>query len=71
MDPPLVRAVVHGRVLVLVLISRFERSARLVMNHCVTVSLGQDEADKAPLEVVCVLKGLIEDRYMLLADGRR
>ncbi|ELR24984.1 ATPase family protein [Acanthamoeba castellanii str. Neff] len=47
MDSPLVRAVVHGRVLVL------------------------DEADKAPLEVVCVLKGLIEDRYMLLADGRR
>lgn len=41
------------------------------MNHCFTVSLGQDEADKAPLEVVCVLKGLIEDRYMLLADGRR
>jgi hypothetical protein len=31
----------------------------------------QDEADKAPLEVVCVLKGLIEDGYMLLADGRR
>jgi MoxR-like ATPase len=30
-----------------------------------------DEADKAPLEVVCVLKGLIEDGEMLLADGRR
>jgi len=30
-----------------------------------------DEADKAPLEVVCVLKGLIEDGQMLLSDGRR
>ncbi|CAK4732182.1 unnamed protein product [Aphanomyces euteiches] len=30
-----------------------------------------DEADKAPLEVVCVLKGLIEDGEMLLGDGRR
>ena len=25
-----------------------------------------DEADKAPLEVVCILKGLIEDGEMLL-----
>ena len=30
-----------------------------------------DEADKAPLEVVTVLKGLLEDQEMLLADGRR
>lgn len=30
-----------------------------------------DEADKAPLEVVCVLKGLLEDGEMLLSDGRR
>ena len=30
-----------------------------------------DEADKAPLEVVSVLKALIEDKEMLLADGRR
>ena len=30
-----------------------------------------DEADKAPLEVVCILKGLIEDSEMILADGRR
>lgn len=30
-----------------------------------------DEADKAPLEVVNVLKGLVEDGQMLLADGRR
>lgn len=30
-----------------------------------------DEADKAPLEVVCILKGLIEDSEMVLADGRR
>ena len=27
-----------------------------------------DEADKAPLEVVCVLKGLIEDGEMLLVS---
>lgn len=27
-----------------------------------------DEADKAPLEVVCVLKGLIEDGEMLLVQ---
>lgn len=46
-DSPLIRAVVHGRALVI------------------------DEADKAPLEVVCVLKGLIEDGEMLLSDGRR
>ena len=30
-----------------------------------------DEADKAPLEVIAVLKGLIEDGEMLLGDGRR
>ena len=30
-----------------------------------------DEADKAPLEVVCVLKGLVEDGELLLSDGRR
>lgn len=30
-----------------------------------------DEADKAPLEVVCVLKGLIEDGEMLLGNGMR
>ena len=30
-----------------------------------------DEADKAPLEVIGVLKGLIEDHEMLLSDGRR
>ena len=27
--------------------------------------------DKAPVEVVCVLKGLLEDGEILLADGRR
>ena len=46
-DSPLVRAITHGRTLVV------------------------DEADKAPLEVVSVLKALIEDKEMLLADGRR
>jgi MoxR-like ATPase len=30
-----------------------------------------DEADKAPTEVVCVLKGLLEDGEILLGDGRR
>ena len=30
-----------------------------------------DEADKAPLEVVAVLKSLVEDGQLLLADGRR
>jgi von Willebrand factor A domain-containing protein 8 len=30
-----------------------------------------DEADKAPLEVVCILKGLLEDGQMILSDGRR
>ena len=30
-----------------------------------------DEADKAPLQVVCILKGLLEDGQMILSDGRR
>ncbi|VEU39285.1 unnamed protein product [Pseudo-nitzschia multistriata] len=30
-----------------------------------------DEADKAPVEVVSILKGLVEDGELLLADGRR
>ena len=46
-DSPLVKAVIHGRVLVV------------------------DEADKAPVEVVSILKSLVEDGDMLLADGRR
>jgi MoxR-like ATPase len=46
-DSPLVRAIKHGRALVI------------------------DEADKAPLEVVAVLKSLVEDGELLLADGRR
>lgn len=29
-----------------------------------------DEADKAPLEVVCVLRALVEDGDVMLADGR-
>ncbi|CEM28123.1 unnamed protein product [Vitrella brassicaformis CCMP3155] len=45
-DSPLVKAVTHGRVLVV------------------------DEADKAPLEVVVVLKSLVEDGTMALSDGR-
>ena len=46
-DSPLVKAVEHGRVLLV------------------------DEADKAPLEVVVVLKSLLEDGEMRLGDGRR
>lgn len=30
-----------------------------------------DEADKAPLNVICVLKSLIESGEMILSDGRR
>ena len=30
-----------------------------------------DEADKAPLEVVAILKSLVEDGQLILADGRR
>ena len=30
-----------------------------------------DEVDKAPVEVVCVLKSLLEDGQMRLSDGRR
>eukprot|EP01034_Spumella_vulgaris_P025897 gene25897-32404_t len=30
-----------------------------------------DEADKAPLEVVCMLKSLVEDGEIVLSDGRR
>ena len=46
-DSPLVRALTHGRVLLL------------------------DEADKAPLEVTCVLRSLLSEGEMLLSDGRR
>ena len=28
-----------------------------------------DEADKAPIEVVCILKGLLEDGEVLLSNG--
>lgn len=34
-------------------------------------SLVIDEADKAPLEVISILKSLVEDGDLLLADGRR
>ena len=46
-DSPLVRAMMHGRVLVV------------------------DEFDKAPAEVVIVLKSLLEDGEIVLADGRK
>eukprot|EP01043_Picozoa_sp_COSAG02_P007426 COSAG02_NODE_221_length_28385_cov_5.795164_7_plen_1631_part_00 len=46
-DSPLVKALIHGRVLMV------------------------DEADKAPTEVVCIMKGLLEDGEILLGDGRR
>lgn len=35
------------------------------------LTLVVDEADKAPTEVLSVLKGLVEDGELLLADGRR
>jgi hypothetical protein len=41
---------------------------RAVRDGCALVV---DEADKAPVEVVSVLKGLVEDGELLLADGRR
>jgi len=41
---------------------------RAVRDGCVLVV---DEADKAPVEVVSILKGLVEDGELLLADGRR
>jgi von Willebrand factor A domain-containing protein 8 len=34
-------------------------------------SLILDEADKAPIETITILKNLIEDGELLLADGRR
>jgi hypothetical protein len=46
-DSPLVKAMEHGRVMVI------------------------DEFDKAPAEVVIVLKALLEDGEILLGDGRR
>jgi von Willebrand factor A domain-containing protein 8 len=46
-DSPLVRAVEHGRILML------------------------DECDKAPLEVVSIIKSLIDDGEMVLSDHRR
>ena len=46
-DSPLVKAMIHGRVLLV------------------------DEFDKAPTEVVVVLKALLEDGEILLADWRR
>ena len=30
-----------------------------------------DEADKAPLEVVCILKSLAEDQELFLNNGQR
>ena len=30
-----------------------------------------DEADKAPTNVTCILKTLVESKEMILADGRR
>lgn len=35
------------------------------------IALVVDEADKAPTEVLAVLKGLVEDGELLLGDGRR
>ncbi|KAH8071044.1 ATPase [Aureococcus anophagefferens] len=46
----------------------WEDSARRAKyGRCLVV----DEADKAPLEVVCVLKALLEDGELTMSDGRR
>lgn len=37
------------------------------MGHILVV----DEADKAPTNVTCILKTLVENGEMILADGRR
>lgn len=37
------------------------------MGHVLVV----DEADKAPTNVTCILKTLVENGEMILADGRR
>lgn len=46
-DSPLVKAVRHGRILVI------------------------DEADKAPVNVTCILRTLVESGEMMLSDGRK
>ena len=58
-QPTLVRGVIHHEDSALVRAVRFGRV------------LVVDEADKAPLEVVCVLKALVEDGELALGDGRR
>lgn len=37
------------------------------MGHILVI----DEADKAPTNVTCILKTLVENGEMILADGRR
>lgn len=59
-DSPLVKNVSHARYLHI--------QVRAVREG---YTLVVDEADKAPLEVVCVLKGLVEDKEMTLSDGRK
>jgi len=43
----------------------------LVRAATIGLTIMIDEVDKAPLEVTSVLKMLVEDQEMLLADGRR
>lgn len=61
-DTPLILAIKHGHVLVYSI---------FLFLHCIYVLFFQvvDEADKAQLEVVCVLKGII-DGELSLPDGR-
>jgi hypothetical protein len=47
------------------------RDSPLVRSMAIGRILVVDEFDKAPVEVVCVLKALLEDGEILLADGRR
>ena len=47
------------------------KDSPLVMAVREGLCLVLDEADKAPLEVIILLKSLVEDRYLSLADGRK
>lgn len=45
----------------------FSKVKAVKLGHVLVV----DEADKAPTNVTCILKTLVENGEMILADGRR
>jgi midasin (ATPase involved in ribosome maturation) len=45
----------------------FSKVKAVKLGHILVV----DEADKAPTNVTCILKTLVENGEMILADGRR